>query len=194
MTTPHTGTEPAIPAPRAAPPAPPRAAPPAPPRPRFEFRPRPSTAAARRPGAVTVACALWCAAAALGALGTLLVLLRADTVAAAVTAVFDHDYPAETAATRERVITLVSLVLVGGGALIATTQAGAALALRVGRGAARFWLVLLAVAAGAHTLLAAGVAGAATAAVLAAGVLLGLVATVVMLLPGTYRWFELKQR
>jgi hypothetical protein len=45
-----------------------------------------------------------------------------------------------------------------------------------------------------HTLLAVGVAPLAAAAVLPVGVGLAAAAAVAMLLPGTYRWFTLKQR
>jgi hypothetical protein len=143
---------------------------------------------------VSVASGLWLAAAAATALGALLMLLSLDTLSAAVTTTVDGRFPAEAAATRERVVALAELVLVGGSGVLAAATAIGAVALRAGRGGARFWLVVLAVTAALHALLASGAASATAIGLLAMGVLLGVGATVTMLLPGTHRWFELKQR
>ncbi|HVL83269.1 MAG TPA: hypothetical protein VM367_03110 [Pseudonocardia sp.] len=171
------------------------ARPPGPPaRPRFEFRARPSAVTLQRPHAVRVSFVLWLGAAGAGLLASVLMVLGLDTVEASLQTVLLRDFPAESAATRDRVTALTSAVLIGGGALIAAGQAGFAGALYAGRGGARFALVLLAVLAVVHTLLAVGVAPLAAAAVLPVGVGLAAAAAVAMLLPGTYRWFTLKQR
>jgi hypothetical protein len=161
---------------------------PPPARPRFEFRERPSTVAARRPSAVTVSAALWIAAGALGAVAALVMLLDLDGLEAAVRTVVDRDFPTEQQATRDRAVALTSAVLVAGGA-VGLAQVGAGLRLRAGRGAVRYLLVLLLVAAAVEIVLAVGVVDPVARLALLLGVACGAVAAVLMYLPAANGWF-----
>ena len=119
---------------------------PPPARPRFEFRERPAAVVVPRPSVVTAASGLWLCAGALGVAAALIMLLDLASLEAAVRGVVDRDFPHELQAARDRVVALTSAVLVAGGA-VGLAQVGAALRLRAGRGAVRYLLVLLLVAA-----------------------------------------------
>ncbi len=165
---------------------------PPPVRPRFEFRERPSAVAAPRPPAVAVSSGLWLAAGALGVGAALVMLLDLAALEAAVRGVVDRDFPDELQATRDRVVALTSAVLVAGGA-VGLAQVGAALRLRAGRGAVRYLLVLMLLAAGVEVVLALGVVDAVARLALLLGVACGAVAAVLMYLPAANRWFATRR-
>lgn len=163
-------------------------------RPRFEFRQRPSEAVARRARAVDASFALWSAAAVLGLLAGLVLLLDLDGVTASVRAVVDRDFPNETAVTRDRAVAAAAAVLVGGALLVGVLTGLAAAALRAGRGGARFVLALLLAVTVVEVVLALGVVPPLVVALLGAGAVLGLVAAVLMVLPTANRWFAARRR
>jgi hypothetical protein len=165
---------------------------PPPARPRFEFRERPSTVTARRPPLVGVAAALWLAAGVCGVVAALVMLLDLAALEAAVRGVVDRDFPGETQATRDRAVALTSAVLVAGGA-VGLAEVGVGLRLRAGRGAVRYLLVLLLVAAVVEVVLAVGVVDPVARAALLLGVACGAVATVLMYLPAANRWFAARR-
>jgi hypothetical protein len=167
---------------------PPRQVGPPPVRPRFEFRERPSAVTVHRPTIVVASSVLWLAAGALGAVAALVMLLDLQALEAAVRTVVDRDFPAEQPATRDRAVALTSAVLVAGGA-VGLAQVGAGLRLRAGRGAVRYLLVLLLVAAVVEIVLAVGVVDPVARLALLLGAACGAVAAVLMYLPDANRWF-----
>jgi hypothetical protein len=167
--------------------------PPPPARPQFEFRERPSAVLARRPRAVSISAVLWTVAGALAAVAALLMLLDLDGLKTAVRTVVDHGFPHVPAATQDRVVSLTTAVLVGGGAL-GLLQVGAARRLHGGRGAARFALVLLLALAVVEVVLATGVVDLVVRLVLLLGVACGLVAAVFMYLPTANFWFAARRQ
>lgn len=169
--------------------------PPQPPgRPRFEFRQRPSEAVARRAPVVDASFALWTAAAVLGLVAGLVLLLDLDGVTASVRALVDRDFPNETPVTRDRAVAAAAAVLVGGALLVGVLTGLAAAAMRSGRGGARVVLALLLAVTVVEIVLALGVVPPAVVALLGAGAVLGLVAAVLMLLPAAHRWFAARRR
>ena len=165
---------------------------PPPARPRFEFRERPSAVVVPRPFVVSAACALWLAAGSLGVAAALIMLLDLAALEAAVRGVVDRDFPHELQSTRDRAVTLTSAVLVAGGAA-GLAQVGAALRLRVGRGAVRYVLVLLLAAATVEAMLALGVVDVAARLALLGGVGCGVAAAVLMYLPPAGHWFATRR-
>jgi hypothetical protein len=149
---------------------------------------------AHRPTAVAVSFAMWLAAAGVLLLVSVLMGLKIVAVEDALRAIIERDYPAESAATRERVTSLVALVLAGGGAVLGTAIAAFGTVLRAGRGGARLALAVLVVLAAVHAHLARAVAPTVAAAALPIGITIAMAASVAMLLPGTYGWFARKRR
>ena len=161
-------------------------APPA--RPRFEFRERPSPVRDPRPAVVTTSVGWWLAAAVLGVVAAVAMLVDLDALEAAIRAVVDRDHPGEQQATRDRTVAITSAVLVAGGA-VGLVELGTALRLRAGRGAARYVLVLLLGASVVQALLAVDVVAPVARLAILLGVACGVVAAVLMYLPAANRWF-----
>jgi hypothetical protein len=169
--------------------------PPAPPaRPRFEFRPPPSAVSTPRPWMLTTSSFLWLAAAAALLLAVVLPLVGVGDLWTDVTNAVNNGFPSEAATTRDRASAVVTLVLVGSGVLLAVLIGGAAAGLRGGRGGARVLLALLLVLVVVHALLMLGVAPPTSTGLLAGAVALGLVAGVLMFLPGTTAWLNQPRR
>jgi hypothetical protein len=169
--------------------------PPAPPaRPRFEFRPPPSAESAPRPSALTTASLLWAGAAVMLLLAVALPLIGVGDLWGDVTNAVNNGFPSEAATTRDRASALVTLVLVGSAVVLALLIGGSAAGLRGGRSGARILLTLLLAVEVVHALLMLGVAPPVSVALLAAGVALGLVAAVLMFLPGTTAWLSRPRR
>lgn len=163
-------------------------------RPKFEFRSPPSAVAAPRPQVLTVSWALWLVAAVAGLVAVVGPLLGLGDFQADLRAVVERDYPTETPVTRDRVVTLATTVLIGGGILLASLEAGFAAAMRSGHGGARIVLVLVFVPVVLHALLLLSVAPPVTAAGLVVGIALALVAAVLMFLPDAGAWFARRPR
>jgi hypothetical protein len=161
---------------------------PPPARPRFEFRERPSPVRDPRPAAVTVSAGFWLAAALLGVVAAVVMLLDLPALEAAIRVVVDRDHPAEQQATRDRTIAVTSAVLVAGG-VVGLVELGTALRLRAGRGAARYVLMLLLGASVVQAVLAVGVVAPTARLAMLLGVAGGVVAAVLMYLPAANRWF-----
>jgi hypothetical protein len=169
--------------------------PPAPPaRPRFEFRPPPSAEPSPRPPMLTTSGYLWLAAAAALLLAVVLPLVGVGDLWTDVTNAVNNGFPSEAVTTRDRASAAVTLVLVGSGVLLAVLIGAAAAGLRGGRSGARVLLVLLLVLVVVHGLLMLGVAPPTSTALLAGAVALGLVAAVLMFLPGTTAWLNQPRR
>lgn len=173
----------------------PQRRPPAPPgRPRFEFRQRPSEVVFRRARSVGVSAGLWTAAAVLGLVAALVMLLDLDGTQAAVRAIVDRDFPNETAVTRDRAVAAAAAVLIGGAFVISVATGLSAAALRAGRGGARFLLVLLLVVTVVEIVLAVGVVAPLVPVVLGVAAALGVAGAVLMYLPDANRWFAIRKR
>lgn len=173
----------------------PQRRPPGPPgRPRFEFRQRPSEVVSRRARSVDVSAGLWTAAAVLGLVAALVLLLDLDGTQAAVRAIVDRDFPNETAVTRDRAVAAAAAVLVGGAFVISLATGFGAAAMRAGRGAARFVLVLLLAVTGVEIVLAVGVVPPLVLVLLVVGAASGVAAAVQMYLPAANRWFAIRRR
>lgn len=172
----------------------PRRRPDVPGRPRFEFRQRPSEVVARRARSVDVSAALWTAAAVLGLVAALVMLLDLDGTQAAVRAIVDRDFPNETSVTRDRVVALAAAVLVGGAFVIGVAMGLGAAVMRSGRGGARFLLVLLLVLTLVEIVLGVGVVAPAVLVQLVMVAVLGVAGAVAMYLPGANRWFAVRRR
>jgi hypothetical protein len=169
--------------------------PPAPPaRPRFEFRPPPSAEPSPRPPMLSTSSALWLAAAAALLLAVVLPLVGVGDLWTDVTNAVNNGFPSEAVTTRDRASAVVTLVLVGSGVALAVLIGAAAAGLRSGRSGARVLLVLAFVVVVVHALLMLGVAPLTSTALLAGAVALGLVATVLMFLPGTTAWLTQPRR
>lgn len=173
----------------------PQRRPPGPPgRPRFEFRQRPSEVVTRRARSVDVSAGLWTAAAVLGLVAALVMLLDLDGTQAAVRAIVDRDLPDESAVTRDRAVTAAAAVLIGGAFVVSLATGVSAAAMRSGRGGARFVLVLLLVVTVVEIVLAVGVVAPVVLVVLVVAAALGVAAAVPMYLPGANRWFAIRRR
>ena len=163
-------------------------------RPRFEFRQRPSEVVARRARSVDVAAALWTAAAVLGLVAALVMLLDLDGTQAAVRAIVDRDFPNETSVTRDRAVALAGAVLVGGVFVLGLATGLAAVAMRGGRGGARFVLLMLLALTLVEIVLGVGVVAPLALVLLVVAAALGVAAAVAMYLPGANRWFATRRR
>lgn len=165
--------------------------PPTPPgRPRFEFRERPSAVLAERAGSVSVSAALWLVTAGLVLVAALLMLLDLHGLQAAVRAVTDRDFPAETVATRDRAAAVALAVLIGSAGLLGlVTAAVAARPLRAGRSGARFGLAVLLAGVAVLVLLSLEVVPLLVRVPLLLAVACGTVAAVLQWLPAANRWF-----
>lgn len=135
---------------------------------------------------VTASWVLWLLAALATLVAVGLPLLGVGEFEADLLADVTRDFPAETQATRERVVGIAVAVLIGGGILLALLEAGFAAAMRSGRGGARIVLALLLVPAGLHLWLLLGAASPITASALVIGTVLAAGAAVLMFLPGTH--------
>ena len=163
-------------------------------RPRFEFRQRPSEVVARRARSVDVSAALWTAAAVLGVVAALVMLLDLDGMQAAVRTIVDRDFPNETSVTRDRAVALAAAVLVGGAFVVGLAMGLGAAAMRSGRGGARFVLVLLLALTLVEIVLGVGVVGPLVLVLLGVAAALGVAGAVAMYLPGANRWFATRRR
>jgi hypothetical protein len=169
--------------------------PPAPPtRPRFEFRPPPSAVCTPRPQVLTLSSLLWAGAGAALVLAVVLPLIGVGDLWSDVTTTVNNGFPSEAATTRDRAVAVVTLVLVGSGVLLAVLVGAAAATMRAGRSASRIALVLLLVLMTVHALVMLGVAPTVSTLLLGADVALGLVAAVLMFLPGTTAWLTRPRR
>jgi hypothetical protein len=168
--------------------------PPPPSRPRFEFRPPPSAECTPRPTVLTASSLLWLGAAGVLLLAVVLPLVGAGDLWADVTAVVTRDFPNESATTRDRAIAALTAGLVGSGVLLALLEGGAAAAMRSGRAGARILLGLLFALSAVHGLVMLGFATPLSSGLLGTGVALGLVASVLMFLPGTTAWLAQPRR
>jgi len=142
---------------------------------------------------VSISAVLWTAAGVLAAAATLFMLLDLDGLKTAVRTVVDQGFPHVPAATQDRVVSVTTAVLVGGGAL-GLAQVAAARRLRGGRGAARFALVLLLALAVVEVVLATGVVGLVARLTLLLGIACGLVGAVFMYLPAANFWFAARHQ
>ncbi|MBW0094389.1 hypothetical protein I4I73_28825 [Pseudonocardia sp. KRD-184] len=163
-------------------------------RPRFEFRQRPSEVITQRAGSVVVAYGLWTAAAAVGLLAALAMLIDLDGVQGAVRATVDRDFPNESAVTRDRAVAAATGVLIGGAFVVSVLTGITATAMRAGRGAARVVLVLLIAVVVVEIVLAVDVVSPLALGLLVVNAALGAAGTVMMYLPDANNWFAIKRR
>lgn len=163
-------------------------------RPRFEFRQCPSEVVARRAGSIGVAYGLWTAAAALGLVAALAMLIDLDGIQAAVRTLVDRDFPEESAVTRDRAVAAATAVLIGGAFLISLAIGVTAAVMRSGRGAARVVLVLLAAVVVVEIVLAVDVVSPVVLVLLVVSAAVGIAGAVLMFLPSANTWFLAKQR
>ena len=149
---------------------------------------------ARRARSVDVSAALWTAAAVLGVVAALVMLLDLDGMQAAVRTIVDRDFPNETSVTRDRAVALAAAVLVGGAFVVGLAMGLGAAAMRSGRGGARFVLVLLLALTLVEIVLGVGVVGPLVLVLLGVAAALGVAGAVAMYLPGANRWFATRRR
>jgi hypothetical protein len=150
-----------------------------PPRTPGEFAPDP---APPKPRAVTVSVGLWLVTAIVALVGVVLAVLNLDRLRGDLLAQVLREFPAESVATRERVVVVALGILIGSGVLVALVQLGFAAALNARRRWARV------------ALLPVGLVGAVVLAALPGAALLGVVpaagAAVSMFLPASNAWFK----
>lgn len=144
--------------------------------------------------AVSIAYGLWLAAAACGVGAALVMLLELGALEASVRAVAERNYPDESPVTRDRAAALAAAVLIGAGFVVGLGQAGSAMAMRSGRGAARVLLVLLLAASVIDVLLALGVVSTGVRIAMLLSVAFGLVGAVMMYLPAVNLWLGAQHR
>ena len=164
-----------------------------PPRPRFEYE-RPFVAVVPRPGLVDISFRLWLAAACAGFVAALLSLGNLDAVAAAVRAMVEGSQAEASPQTRDRVVAIVTEMLVAGGALSALAQAGLAVGMRSGRAGTRLALVLLAGLSVANLLVSREVLSLPAWVALLFCATLSVAASVIMVLPASSQWFSVVHR
>ncbi|MGH3898526.1 MAG: hypothetical protein ACRDTA_09775 [Pseudonocardiaceae bacterium] len=163
-------------------------APPA--RPSLATRAMPSELAARpRPRAIDVSYWLWLAACLVGVITAAATLHYFDELQAAVLSIIERNSPGETPRTRENVATAMLAILIGAGVLLVLVQMAFAMAMHSGRGWARFALVLPALLGALYSIAVFSSSPMMTQAGLLATIVLMIVATVPMFLPGTRAWF-----
>ncbi len=165
-----------------------------PPRPRFEIRARPTAAAEQRPRVVDAAAVLCGTAALLALAAGLMMVLDLDTTRTAVRGVVDRDFPAETPATRDRVVGIAVAVLVVGAFLVGPLLAAVGAALRARRGAGRAALVVVLALTVVLIVLATGVVTPLVPPVLIGAVGTGFAALVAAGLPPAGAWFAARRR
>jgi hypothetical protein len=163
-----------------------------PPRPHFEFRPPPVREVnPPRPRALVVSVVLWLGAVLVAATAGVLVVLQLEVLRADLLAQSQAQFPTETAATVERVVTAALAVLLGSWAAIELLVLLFALMLagrrRVAK-AARLALVLLWLVQVVHGAVVLGVAPMPVPVLLVVTQMVGLAAIVVMFLPASNTW------
>ncbi|MHA6785487.1 hypothetical protein ACVGOW_31500 [Pseudonocardia saturnea] len=163
-------------------------------RPRFEFRQRPSEVIAGRARSVVVAYGLWTAAAGVGLIAALAMVIDLDGVQSAVRALVERDFPNESAVTRDRAIGAATAVLIGAAFLLSLAVGLAAAIMRSGRGAARVVLVLLVAVTVVEIVLTVDVVSPLVVGLLVVSVALGVAGAVQMYLPSANTWFLTKKR
>ncbi|MGH3873179.1 MAG: hypothetical protein ACRDSR_17000 [Pseudonocardiaceae bacterium] len=159
-------------------------------RPSLTTRALPSEVGAHpRPRAVDVSYWLWLAACLVGVITAAVTLPYFGQFQDAVLSIVEQRFPGETPATRENTAVATVATLIGAGVALILAQMALAMAMHSGRGWARFALVL---PAALSTLYSAAVfvnAPTMTRAGLLATIVLMIVATVPMFLPGSRAWF-----
>jgi len=164
-----------------------------PPRPHFQFRPPPVREVnPPRPRALVVSVILWLSAALIAATaGVVVVLLQLDVLRADLLAQSQAQFPTETPATVERVVTAALAVLLGSWAAIEVLVLLCALMLagrrRVAK-AARMALVPLWLVRTVHGAVVLGVTAMPVPVLLVVAQVVGLAAIVVMFLPASSTW------
>lgn len=163
-------------------------APQPPPRPVFEFRAIEQGAVARRPQTMVWSVRLWLAAVIVMVVTAVLALLSFDQLQSRLLAGVVQQFPDESPATRERVVAVTLLIMIGFGLLVGILQAAFALAMGARRRLARLALIPLWLLAALHAL---AVFSAVPVPVLlgfpvAAG--LSAIAAVAMFLPASNAW------
>jgi hypothetical protein len=138
---------------------------------------------------VRIAVWLWITAAVVQLASSVLALTEAQELLADLTAEVAQGFPAETAATRERVAVAVLALLLGAGSLMALLELGCVIALNRGKRWARNVLVLLAGVVVVHAVIAVGGLRSVflVGLVVASGI--AVVAVVVSFLPAARVWF-----
>jgi hypothetical protein len=147
-----------------------------------------------RPQVLTLSSLLWAGAAAALVLAVALPMVGVGDLWTDVTNAVNTGFPNEAETTRDRAAAVATIVLVGSGVLLALLVAAFAAGLRRGKSSARIVLALLLVLVTVHALLMLGVAPLASTVLLGAAVALGLVAAVLMFLPGTTAWLTRPRR
>lgn len=144
---------------------------------------------APRPRVIDLSYWLWFGACVIGMITTVATLRYFGELQALVLAIVEQQYPLETAATREKAAWATVATLIGAGALIPLVQLMLALAMRSGRGWARFALVGLTVLGALYGVAVFGAAPTISRAGLLASITVMVIASVPMLLPATRPWF-----
>lgn len=142
-----------------------------------------------RPRAVELSYWLWFGACVLGMITTVATLRYFSELQTLVLVIVEQQYPLETAATREKAAWATVATVIGAGALIILVQLLLALAMRSGRGWARFALVGFIVLGALYGVAVLGAAPAISRAGLLASTAMMVIASVPMFLPGTRPWF-----
>lgn len=142
-----------------------------------------------RPRVVDLSYWLWFGACVIGMITTVATLRYFSELQTLVLAIIERQYPLETPATREKAAWATVATLIGAGALITLIQLMLALAMRSGRGWARFALIGLTVLGALYGVTVFGAAPTISRAGLLASTAVMAVASVPMLLPGTRPWF-----
>ncbi len=145
--------------------------------------------AAARPRVVDVSYWLWFGACVIGMITTVATLRHFSELQTLVLAIVDQQYPLETPATREKAAWATVATLIGAGALIALVQLMLAVAMRSGRGWARYALVGLTVLGALYGVAVLDAAPTISRAGLLASISAMVIASVPMFLPATRPWF-----
>jgi uncharacterized membrane protein len=142
-----------------------------------------------RPRAVDLSYWLWFGACVFGMITTVATLRYFGELQTIVLTIIEQQYPLETAVTREKAAWATVATLIGAGALIILVQLLLALAMRSGRGWARFTLVGFTVLGALYGVVVLGAAPTISRAGLLASIAMMVIASVPMFLPATRPWF-----
>lgn len=142
-----------------------------------------------RPRVIDVAYWLWFAACVVGMISAVATMRYFSELHATVLSIVSRQFPQETPGTRDRAATGTVATLIGTGVVIVAVQMALAVAMRSGRGWARFALVGLTVIGAVYGGSVFGSAPTICRVGLLTGIALMVVAVVPMFLPGARRWF-----
>ncbi|MGH3751531.1 MAG: hypothetical protein ACRDRP_02350 [Pseudonocardiaceae bacterium] len=166
-----------------------------PPRPSRAIAALPSELAALpRPRIIGVSYWLWLGACLVGVLTAAATLRYFGELQAVVSSIAERQFPNETPAAREAAAAAAVAILIGAGVAVLLIQLGFAIAMRSGRGWARFALVPLTLFGVLYSVEVFGTAPVVSRAGLLTTTVLMVIAAVPMFLPGARTWFAQRRR